>query len=217
MRYIIFDLDGTLARSGDYEAVFIETCARLDIAEEKARTFWHNNQGLPLKQQFAKISGADRATVKEMANYFWASVGDAPFVAIDGANELLARLRGEGRLLFLTTGSTPARLNQCLDELGWGEYFHLAQGSDETNSKGPEHYKKMAASVQEPLAPFAKTAAIVGDGAYDMYSARQAGVEMRIGYLPPDGPAGQEDVLRTSGADIIIDSLRQLPDIFETS
>lgn len=213
MRYIIFDLDGTLARSGDYEKVFIKTCARIDISADQARKFWHSHQGLPLNKQFHEISGESEETIKGLEKYFWDTVGDEPFVPVEGAEDLLRQLQGQGRLLFLTTGSIPARLNQCLDQLGWIDFFYLVQGSDDKNSKGPEHYKQMADSVSKPLSSFVQEAVMIGDGAYDMSSARDAGIPRRIGYLPPDGPDNQEEVLKKNGAKIIINQLSQLSDL----
>lgn len=212
MRYIIFDLDGTLANSGNYQLAFEETCLRMGVSRDKAAHFWHRNQGLPIAKQLARVGqlpvGSELSD--EMERIFWQQVGQPPFVARDGAEQLLSDLHQQEKLLFLTTGSNQARVDQCLDQLGWRQTFHLAQATTPEAAKGPEHYQQMAASVGLPLDHFVEQAVIIGDGSFDMLSAREIGIRLRIGLIESSQATEQQQILEEAGAAIIISHLNQV-------
>lgn len=208
---MIFDLDGTLANSGNYQRAFEETCIRWGVSRRQARHFWRQNQGLPIALQLRRACRMPVLSPKneELVDMFWRFVGSPPFTPVDGAEELLERLSAEGHILFLTTGSNQQRMEQCLEELGWEKYFNLAQASEGDNLKGESHYRHMAETVSMPLSDFVLTATIVGDGAFDMSSAREIGISERIGIVA-DGDEEMVAILRSSGASQIIASLREI-------
>jgi len=217
MHHIIFDLDYTLVYSGDYQTIFTDMAKKVGVGQQEAEIFWQSHGGCPLREQIGEISGLDidNPIVDQLEAYFWNQAKDAQFEELDGASYILEQLSSRGHLLFLSTGSNPDKMLSCLTQMGWHDYFFLAQGSSVDNPKGPSHYQNIAAHLDLPLNTLGETTAAVGDGAYDMRFARDHGVRHRLAYTPPGTDANHIELMIEEGATAQITNLRELLDIFE--
>ena len=91
----------------------------------------------------------------------------------DGIAPLLSTLRGAGWLLAVATGMSRRGLDHCLASHGLTQHFVSLQTADDHPSK-PDPAMLQAALFE--TACDAREAVMIGDTAYDMQMARDAGV-----------------------------------------
>lgn len=115
-----------------------------------------------------------------------------------GVRELLETLRGDGWLLGVATGKSDRGLEHCLATHGLSQHFITLQTADRHPSK-PHPAMLEAALFEAGTQP--QSAVMIGDTAYDMLLAANAGVRalgVDWGYHTPDEltEAGAEAVAR---------------------
>lgn len=210
-RNIIFDLDGTLVRTGIIPA-WIDTLAELGMNAKEAEEFALARQGMTAIATLRDLHlPADRVAALEQR--FWQAVSTHPATPLAHADDLLRTLDEEGFRLYLSTGSTKELAAAILAEQGWTELFRLALGSDETDPKGPGHYRQFVADAGVSPDEFGRHAATVGDGVYDMRYGREHAVALRVGLV--EGSQEACDRLVAAGANVLIDELVELPPLLK--
>ncbi len=111
----------------------------------------------------------------------------------DGIADLLGGLRQAGWLLGIATGMSDRGLTHCLAAHGLTDHFVTLQTADRHPSK--PHPAMLEAALAEAGAEPAQ-AVMIGDTAFDMQMARDAGV----GALGVDWGYHEPDELRAAGA-----------------
>jgi phosphoglycolate phosphatase len=175
-RVLIFDWDGTLM---DSEAHIVQSMvsAMEELGTEvlDARTIG-NVIGLGMREAVHTLfpERRDEAFVKAFVDayrsYFFAP--DAPQALFPGAVSTLRDLRADGYRLAVATGKSRKGLDLALEQTGLGDLFNVTRAADETASK-PD--PRMLREILAELGADADEAIMIGDTAFDMEMARNAG------------------------------------------
>lgn len=207
VRGVLFDWDGTLvdsyaADSSAYLAMFREmgiTWGLEELAQHYSPNWYDVYRAADLPKE--KWDDADRSW---RAHYAKHSPG-----LIQGAREVLERLRGEHRLGLVTSGDRD-RVTRELREFRLTKLFATRVCSGDTREKKPHPAPLRKALRQLNLDPAA--CVYVGDSAEDLQMAKSAGVRA-VAVL---GPFPTEKKLRAAQPDYLLESIRELPGVLET-
>ena len=127
----------------------------------------------------------------------------------DGLTNLLSNLRKDNFRLGLVTLMRQPRLMRRLEKWKLSDYFELIMTPEQSPEFKPSPKPFVKAIEQLRLTPM--NCSVVGDEPVDMAGAKAAGARA-IGL--PRGFFSEEE-LRKSGADVIIPSLAQLPELLK--
>ncbi|MBI3516287.1 MAG: phosphoglycolate phosphatase [Proteobacteria bacterium] len=196
IRFVVFDLDGTLIDSAPDLRAAANTVlgeagrAALDLAT--IRGFVGDGVRKLIERAFAATGPAlgdaalDAATRRYTTLYeAAASVLTRPY---DGVVETLPRLRARGMTLAVCTNKPIAPATIVLRELGLAEFFAAVSGGDSVARRKPDRahvldaLQRIGGSVAE--------AAMVGDNEHDVAAGKAAGlptIAVTYGYarVPP--------------------------------
>ncbi|WP_221795049.1 HAD-IA family hydrolase [Oceanobacter mangrovi] len=211
MRYelIVFDWDGTLADSTGRIVDSMQLAGRLVGLPAISDAAVQNIIGLGLPEAIRTLwpdIKADQLDVMRDAyarNFVYDS--QVKMQLFDGAEQLLASLQSQGKLLAVATGKSRRGLDRILDDLKLGHRFVITRCADETRSKpDPLMLREILAELN--VAP--EEALMVGDTTYDLDMAAAAGVDS----VGMSHGAHEEDVLWVSKPKQIFHSLAELHD-----
>lgn len=138
------------------------------------------------------------------------AVGQGRCAPVPGAEQALARLRSEGRAVVLTTGFAPATRDAILAALGWRDRVDGALSPADAGRGRPFPDLVLAALLHTAAADAVAEVAVVGDTRSDITAGRRAGAGLVAGVLT--GAHGEEE-LRDAGADAVLESVADLPDL----
>ena len=177
-RTVFFDLDGTLANSGEgimrcvQYALDREFGIKADIKE--LRSF----VGPPLREQFIRYANltpeqADRAVARYGERYRAAGIYEIS--VLPGISELLMELRRTGLRLVLVSSKPTEYCREILSRLGIAQYFDDVVGSDQNGRTAgkPEAIEK---AIRVTGCADRNEIVMVGDRRYDGIGAKQCGV-----------------------------------------
>ena len=197
----VFDCDGTLI---DGQA---SICRAMDDAFAQAalpppdKHLIRRMVGLSLPQAIRRLApDADENLQRDLVDAYKRAfraqreAGELHQPLFDGIAPLLDALRGGGWQLAVATGMSRRGLEHCLAIHGLGRHFMSLQTADDHPSK--PHPAMLEAALFETAADPRETV-MIGDTAYDMQMARDAGVRaigVEWGYHAPDE-------LRAAGAE----------------
>ena len=179
-RLAVFDCDGTLidGQASICQAME-ETFAEFGLTAP-GRNEIRRAVGLSLPQAMRQLlPKADSATHRDMAEAYKRSfraarlAGEVSQVLFDGIPELLDSLRAAGWQLGVATGMSDRGLAHCLAENAIADRFVTLQTADRHPSK-PHPAMLQAALFEAAAQP--EQAVMIGDTAYDMQMANDAGV-----------------------------------------
>ncbi|MEJ2346927.1 MAG: HAD-IA family hydrolase [Gammaproteobacteria bacterium] len=175
-KVLIFDWDGTLM---DSEAHIVQSMVsameQLGTEVLDARTIG-NVIGLGMREAVHTLfpQRRDEAFVKAFVDayrsHFFAA--DAPQALFPGAASTLRGLRADGYRLAVATGKSRRGLDFALEQTGLGDLFSATRAADETASK-PD--PRMLREILAELGADPDEAIMIGDTAFDMEMARNAG------------------------------------------
>jgi phosphoglycolate phosphatase len=209
-RAVVFDLDGTLADSaGDIRdalnhAFGLRNLPPFSLPEIKSMVGGGIAKLAARALQARGIADMELPPlIADIIEYYRANL-TRHTVLYEGAAELLARLKGEGRLLGLCTNKQHGLTVEILKQLGIAAYFSAVAGEREGQPRKPD--PRPLLGVLETLGVSPRDAVMVGDGGADVECAKGAGVVpivVRYGYahVSPD----------ELGAAAVIDRLPDLP------
>lgn len=211
---IVFDLDGTLIDSAadiadalNY-ALGVRNLAPFPLAQVKEMV----GGGIPkLVERALRAHGVANIELLPLAADFIRYYRDHLTVhttLYDGAAELLATLKGEGRRLGLCTNKQHELTVQIVQQLGIETYFSAVSGEREGYPRKPDPEPLLG--VLEALGASPQDAVMVGDSGADVECAKAAGampILVRFGY----SRVAPEEL----GASAVIDRLLDLPQCLE--
>lgn len=211
MRAILFDVNGTLLDSREH--IFWQF-------EQLTKEF----DGAPASR--SEISTAMKGTVDDVLRQLVKNQ-DVPFEAVKarhddlhnqalqrmelfkGVDELLPILRRIGfRIGAVTSGDH--RIVDALDYTGIRHYFDIVVTDNHVLNPKPHPEGVLYALKHMGVDP--SSAIVVGDSASDIEAGKRAGVEKTIAVLHG---FGSPDVLRSAGADKLVEDVPSLLDVVE--
>jgi 2-phosphoglycolate phosphatase len=208
---ILFDLDGTLADTGQDLAASVNfTRAQFDLPPlAAARIHVHVGLGvehllrhtLPVRNpaHFHEILGV-------FTDYYEAHLLDKT-VLYPGVRDILEYFRGKRRVV--ATNKIQRLAEAVVRGLGVDECFDLILGGDSAAEKKPHPALLTLALARFQTA--ASSALMVGDGDTDIEAGKRAGV-MTCGVTYG---IGDKDRLRAAAPDVVIEHLAELRDHFD--
>ncbi len=191
-----FDLPAVgQARVREWIGNGIETLVRRALASrlDEAVDEQHNARALPIFTELYAQHTSDRSRI------------------YDGVPAGLDFLRRAGVELACVTNKASAFTHKLLADLELDERFSLVISGDTLPRRKPDPMPLLHAAQHFAVAP--EEALLIGDSANDVKAARAAGfgiVCVTYGY-------NHGDDIRASNPDALIDSLAELPTLFETS
>ncbi len=205
---ILFDLDGTLIDSGAGVTASVqyalEAMGRPLPDAEQLRRFI----GPPLQKSFADfcgMSGAEIETAIQKYREHYSEIGVNQNEVYPGIPQLLQRLHGQGKALYVATSKPTVYAAKILADLGLAAYFRDIAGSGigRVDEGKAEIITRILA--QHQLSPGATV--MVGDRYFDIEGAHATGL-YSIGIL--FGGYGSRQELADAGAGAIADDVPAL-------
>lgn len=208
LRYVLFDLDGTLTDS----MLGITNCAM--YALEKFGIYPRNREellpyiGPPLLHSFMTFHGLDCKQAEEAVAHYrerFAKVGWKENEVFEGISALLAELKGRGATLIVATSKPEEFTHRILEHFDLKQYFAFVAGStlDGTRSEKAD----VIAYVQEKFPDISReNALMVGDRKFDVIGAHQRGLAA-LGVLYGYGDRAEMEAAK---ADFIIEDIPAL-------
>ena len=216
---VIFDLDGTLVDAMDQHAdAFAEVLARAQgIPVALSREHYLATAGRHLDEQLIgaiERSGMARpADVRPLMAAFDELVAQMQPRLFPDVRPAIERLSGAGYVLAVTSSGSPAIVKAKLQKTGIARYFCFRLGTDKSVAgmeKGPGHFALIRLALGLSQEEFRRTAALVGDGEFDMRIADDAGL-LAIGRRT----GANEDALYRAGAAVVVGDLTGVVGVLE--
>jgi pyrophosphatase PpaX len=171
---VLFDLDGTVIDSGAIILASMRHAAKEVLGEEPSDDLLMAAVGGPGLEAQMHALAPDR--VEELVNVYRGH--NEPLheqlVCCPGINDLLVRLKDEGRRLGIVTAKRRATVALAFDVLPLAHLFETVVGGDETKSHKPDPEPLLLAAERLNVDP--KDCAYVGDSPFDIRAAKAAGM-----------------------------------------
>ncbi|NWD04984.1 HAD-IA family hydrolase [Pseudomonas gingeri] len=183
-KLLIFDWDGTLA---DSIGRIVQA-----MGEAAERAGWPKRDdpavkgiiglGLPeaIRTLYPSISDEELVIFRQHYADSYIALEAVPSPLFPGVVESMDAFRAAGYQLAVATGKARRGLDRVLKAHGWLDYFDITRAADETASKPhPLMLEEILAHCGVP----ASRALMVGDSAFDLQMARNAGMDsVAVGY-----------------------------------
>ncbi|GIM84432.1 phosphonatase-like hydrolase [Salinispora arenicola] len=213
-RLVCFDMAGTtVADDGLVAQAFtraLDEVGSTAIDRDAALRHVRDTMGESKIAVFRHLSGGDEAAARRLNGAFeraYALLVDAGLCApIDGAEQLIARLRAAGVRTALTTGFSRATADRILSALGWRDLADLTLVPAEAGRGRPYPDLVLTALLRLGVDDV-RHVTTVGDTASDVLAGRRAGAAIVAGVL-----TGAHDAatLRDAGATHVLHSVSDL-------
>ena len=182
---LIFDWDGTLADSIGRIVESMRLAARACDLELRTDEEIKGIIGLGLPEAIRALYPEVRdpqvlRRVQLLYGEHYLALESQPSALFPGVVESLEAFRSAGYRLAVATGKTRRGLDRVLASYGWLDYFDVTRCADETASK-PD--PRMLREILSHCRVSPGGALMVGDSAFDLQMARQAGMgAVAVGY-----------------------------------
>lgn len=214
MKYLLFDLDGTL--TDPYEGITksilyaLKACGRETVDPEQLR----RSIGPPIDVIFGDIFGLDEKTTQfAIAKYRerYGAVGLFENKLLDGVADTLRRLQDAGYVLAVASSKPKVFVDRILERFDIMRYFTVSVGS---GLDGSLHNKTLV--IREALRLLGRRegdaeTVMIGDREHDIIGAKNCGLKsigLNVGFAAP----GE---LERAGADWIFSSFSELCEFFD--
>lgn len=215
---VVLDMSGTTVKDdGAVERAFLLAVERtgilsqgpqLDEALDYVRAAMGQSKLEVFRTLTATDDDADRA--HEAFESAYAEIAAAEGVeAIAGVEDLLHELRESGVKIALTTSFSRRTCDVLLDALGWRELVDVTLSPADAGRGRPFPDLPLTALIRTSVSRV-DAVVVVGDTANDMLSGIAAGAGLVVGVL---SGAHDEATLRDAGADEVLDSIADLPEL----
>ena len=213
MKYktVLFDLDGTLSRSGDgvHDGI-VHALNELGAPVPDLSDF-SRYIGPPLIDTFQKVAGLNKDdAVKAIALYkeYYLEHGKYKNEAYKGITQLLQHLKNEGVHLAVATTKNEGFAKWVVEYIGLSEYFETICGvPDDYSIK--EKYQVILRALERMEGIDIKSTVMIGDSKFDTEGARLAGCDfigVTYGY-------GKREQMEKEGAQLFADCADDLYDM----
>ena len=210
-KVIFFDLDGTLTDPGigiTNSVMYALEKFRIEVPDRKVL---YKFIGPPLMQSFEKFYGFDKEQAEHAVDLYREYFGDRGIFenqVYDGIEELLKKLKAQGKIVGLATSKPEIYAGQILEHFGLDKYFDLLSGSmmnGERTDKG-EVISWALQLLKKKQEYTAADVVMIGDREHDMIGAVKnhiSSIGVLFGY-------GSREELTGAGADVVASSVDEL-------
>ena len=171
---VLFDLDGTVIDSGAIILASMRHAAREVLGAEPSDELLMAAVGGPGLEAQMHALAPDR--VEELVTVYRAH--NEPLhdelVCCDGMEDVLVRLKDEGRRLGIVTAKRRATVDLAFNVLPLRHLFETVVGGDETERHKPDPQPLLLAAERLHAEP--RECAYVGDSPFDIRAAKTAGM-----------------------------------------
>lgn len=210
MKYILFDLDGTLTDSGPGIIKAVQYALRnLGVKEKHPEVLYRNFIGPPLTASFPKVYGFSAERTEEAIGFFheyYDKQGIYENSPYPGIPALLAHLKAAGKQVALATSKPILLAERVLEHFSLRQYFDQVCGGTMDESRNGK-----AEIIEDAVNTFAirsrSQAIMVGDRYLDVVGAHKNGLPC-IGILY--GGYGTREELEMARADFIAENVPEL-------
>lgn len=215
---VVFDMAGTTVRDdGLVERAFALAADRTGITSsdeqrEEALDYVRETMGQSKIEVFRALTGDEDAAVRANEAFeaaYSELVASVGVEAIPGAVEVMRELREGGVKVVLTTGFSRVTLDALLDALDWHDVADLTLSPADAGRGRPFPDLPLTALLRSGSTSVGSMV-VVGDTASDMLSGVNSGAGLVVGVL---SGAHDEDALEQAGADAVITSVADLPEL----
>jgi phosphoglycolate phosphatase len=177
-KIIIFDLDGTLSDSVEGITKSVQyALEKIGITEENTDALRHF-VGPPLKEEFIKSYSLTEETADEAVRLYrerYVPIGIYETNLYYKADELLEKLKNEGRILAIATSKPQLMAEKVLEYLNIDKYFDYIMGADLIGNK--QSKQDVLNALFESINIYDKSEMIlIGDTVYDVIGANHVGI-----------------------------------------
>lgn len=213
MKYLIFDMDGTLIDSGEGVLESLATAIEsYDIAYDKNRL--PEMIGPPFGVGLKNIFGIDVSEYPEIISRYrnaYRTTGWDKYREYDGIVEVVKELKRRGYSIILGTSKPIEFAEKILEKMGLLECFDFVGAALSDTERATKEEVLKWALVELGIGDKKDQIIMIGDRMYDILGAREVGVEtigVTWGY-------GSEEELKKYGAKKIIRRPNELLEIFK--
>jgi pyrophosphatase PpaX len=205
---VLFDLDGTVIDSGAIILASMRHAVREVLGVEAPDDELMAAVGGPGLEAQMRALAPDR--VDELVTVYRAHNEPlhAGLASCAGIDDVLVRLKEEGRRLGIVTAKRRATVELAFAQVPLGHLFETVVGGDETDAHKPEPEPLLLAARRLGVVP--DDCAYVGDSPFDIRAAKAAG--MHAVAVTWGGIHGR-DVLEREQPDAIVDDAEELHDV----
>jgi pyrophosphatase PpaX len=202
---VLFDLDGTVVDSGAIILASMRHATREVLGVEYRDEELMGAVGGPGLEAQMAVLAPDR--VDELVRVYRAH--NEPLhdelEACDGMDDVLVRLKEEGRRLAIVTAKRRSTVELAFARVPLGHLFETVVGGDETEQHKPEPEPLLVAAQRLRVPP--RDCAYVGDSPFDVRAARAAGMH---GIAVTWGGIHTRERLEEEQPDAMVDSPEEL-------
>lgn len=173
---LVFDWDGTLMDSVEHIVSALIAAAKDINAPERHHTELRDIIGLGLREAldrlYPEMNDDEITHLCDRYRYHFVEANTVHSSLFHGVEKMLLNLQSNGLKLAVATGKARAGLQRVFDDTGYGNFFHTSRCADESGSKPQPH---MLHEIMSELSVPAEKTLMIGDTAYDMEMAHNAG------------------------------------------
>ncbi len=210
MKYILFDLDGTLtdSKEGLFKSVQY-ALSHYGITEDDTENL-KRFIGPPIHYAFTEFYGFESKKAEEAVKFFrerFSAKGIYENKLYDGIFEMLKELKENGKVLAVATAKPEQFAKRVIDYFDISQFFDCVVG---TTMENTDHNKaNVLNKALEKLNAPKSEAVMVGDRKFDILASKECGIKsigVEYGYAP-------ENELLKCGADFLADTVEELRDL----
>ena len=208
MKYILFDLDGTLTNPKIGITKSVQYALKAFHINEPDLDSLCKYIGPPLRKSFKEYHGLSESQAEDaIAKYreYFADTGIFENEVYDGMKELLEKLQKAGKILIVATSKPEIFARRILEHFGLDSYFTDICGDTMDSLRGSKE-KVIRYALEKNHITDLSRAVMVGDRLHDIEGAKLAGIAS-IGVLYG---FGSREELEKEGADIIAATVQDL-------
>lgn len=210
IKFIIFDLDGTLIDSSDgvVEAVNYSLTMMGEQTQhpDKIKPFI----GFPLQTMYPHFS---KKPIDELYRHFQIKAAEtvvSSTIQLDAVEPTLQELKNSGYTLSIASTKIKEHISGVIEKFDWHELITAYSGGNEVAEVKPA--PDIFHLTMQKLSADKTNSIVVGDTINDVVAAQKAGLPV----IAVRSPYGNVEELKKSKPDYIVDSITEIKEIIDT-